>query len=52
MSLRFMVDSGSGRARCKICSEIIKNTEMQVIAYGYQTQGSCHLDCLNRLSKT
>ncbi len=47
MGIRFEVTKGSGRATCKICDEVINENLKQVTAYGYQSQGSVHLDCLN-----
>ena len=52
MGIRFEVVRANGRSTCKLCKKKILEGDPQVMAFAYQSQGSVHLTCLVKASKT
>jgi len=37
----------TGRARCRLCSNIIKKNDLDVMFFGYQTEKHYHKKCID-----
>jgi len=44
----FHVYYGSGRAKCVLCSKIIKEYELQLNFSGYHTSSNAHISCIQK----